>query len=147
MTLAPDKASLLSRRARVRISNPVNGSAWEGRVISYADFPTIEIELDDGRRMSLPQSFTIEEAVPQPEHEEAREWLARAARAAERGITAGMPSGLVLLVTEWGARRSIPRCSVSYPYGPVDPPEVTWYALLADGTEITIPQKELEQQP
>ena len=59
--MSADRDDLLRRRARVRITNPANGSNWEGRVISYADFPTIEIEQDDGTRIGLPQHFTVEE--------------------------------------------------------------------------------------
>lgn len=59
-----DRDDLLSRRATVRISNGIGGY-WEGRVVAYADFPTVEIEQDNGRRFVLPQSYRVEE-VPEP---------------------------------------------------------------------------------
>jgi plasmid maintenance system antidote protein VapI len=70
-----ERESLLRRKARVRITNPVNGSSWEGRVISYADFPTIEIEMDGGHRLGLPQHFTVEELpVPDGQHPFRPDW-------------------------------------------------------------------------
>ncbi|MCW2900004.1 MAG: hypothetical protein JWO67_2269 [Streptosporangiaceae bacterium] len=55
---------LVSRRARVRLTNPHSpGHGWTGRIVGLADHPTILIELDNGKRHALPQAFEVEELV------------------------------------------------------------------------------------
>lgn len=61
--MANELHGLLVRRALVRITNPGNGSAWVGHVVGYLNIPSIEIELGDGQRLSLPKTFTVEELV------------------------------------------------------------------------------------
>jgi hypothetical protein len=43
-----------------RVTNPLLESSWEGKLVGFADHPTLLLSAGDGRQIPLPQSFTIE---------------------------------------------------------------------------------------
>jgi hypothetical protein len=59
---------LLVRRAWVRVSNPANGSSWEGRLVAWHADPGVVIDPPGQPRICLPAAFSIDEVEPPPCH-------------------------------------------------------------------------------
>lgn len=49
---------------RVTVTNPTLPVSWTGRLLGLSDHPSLTVEDEHGRRMTLPQSFRVEPAPP-----------------------------------------------------------------------------------
>lgn len=61
----------------ITVTNPHTHSSWTGKLISYADMPTLEIQPLHGERLSLPLAFILAEApAPPGAQDQEMEWPA-----------------------------------------------------------------------
>ena len=58
---------LLGNWVRVTNPSPQLSASWEGKLVGFADHPTLLLSMGSERQMSLPQSFTIEVIDAPPE--------------------------------------------------------------------------------